>query len=59
MYASHSQLLPSVVIFASLGIVQASLTLPSLIAKILNSQFSTLNSYVGSPHEFCFEGVEE
>ena len=37
MYASHSQLLPSVVIFASLGIVQASLTLPSLIAKIPNS----------------------
>ena len=39
----NSQLLLSVVIFASLGIVQASLTLPSLIAKILNSQLSILN----------------
>ena len=37
MHTSNSQLLPSVVIFASLGIVQASLSLPSLIAKIPNS----------------------
>ena len=42
-YRKNSQLLLSVVIFASLSIAQASLTLPSLVAKILNSQLSTFN----------------
>ena len=36
-YRKNSSLLPLVVIFASLGIVQASLTLLSLIAKIPHS----------------------